>query len=165
MGVGSKAPQGHARHNLVRCAGHIRDISIIGQTTARTFERASRSHGHRVKKLDLTKRLYVSGAGHGVAVCDKSTHCKIACGEWGGSVGAPAIARLDTCSANVAEGSGDALPAILGLRSMSDMRAIWILEQGHEKMLIPCAGMRRLLLCRSRQGTGLYEGTIRALGD
>eukprot|EP00959_Pyramimonas_sp_CCMP1952_P177914 3718654-Pyramimonas_sp.AAC.1 len=51
--------------------------------------------------------------------------------------GAPAVSRLDTYSASVAEGSGENLPAILGLRGMSNMRAILILEQGHENMIIP----------------------------
>eukprot|EP00959_Pyramimonas_sp_CCMP1952_P104064 2175066-Pyramimonas_sp.AAC.1 len=56
----------------------LSNINIIGLEKAQTFERASRSHGHRVKKLNLTKRLYVSGVGHGTAVCGKSLHCKIA---------------------------------------------------------------------------------------
>eukprot|EP00959_Pyramimonas_sp_CCMP1952_P272918 5705116-Pyramimonas_sp.AAC.1 len=60
--------------------------------------------------------------------------------------------RLDTYSANVAEGSGENLLAILGLRSMSNMRAILILEQGHEKMIIPGVEMYKVLLgegCRA----------------
>eukprot|EP00959_Pyramimonas_sp_CCMP1952_P179881 3761414-Pyramimonas_sp.AAC.1 len=55
----------------------------------------------------------------------------------GDSAGKPAIAKLDTDSANVAEGSGENLPAILGLRGVSNTRAIFILEQGHEAMVIP----------------------------
>eukprot|EP00959_Pyramimonas_sp_CCMP1952_P240615 5028638-Pyramimonas_sp.AAC.2 len=40
--------------------------------------------------------------------------------EGGDPAGAPAVPRLDTYSAHVAEGSGGNLPAILGLRSMSN---------------------------------------------
>eukprot|EP00959_Pyramimonas_sp_CCMP1952_P468097 9492657-Pyramimonas_sp.AAC.1 len=43
------------------------NINIIGLKTAQTFERASPSRGHAIKKLNLTKRLYVSGVGHGAA--------------------------------------------------------------------------------------------------
>eukprot|EP00959_Pyramimonas_sp_CCMP1952_P313232 6556417-Pyramimonas_sp.AAC.1 len=56
------------------------------------------------------------------------------------------MSRLDTCSANVAEGSGEHIPAILGLRGMSTMRTILILEQGHDKMVIPGSEMHKLLL-------------------
>eukprot|EP00959_Pyramimonas_sp_CCMP1952_P041645 871168-Pyramimonas_sp.AAC.1 len=55
------------------------NINIVGPRTAQTLERVSRSHGHDIKKLNLSKRLYVSGVGHGAAVCDKSLHCKVAC--------------------------------------------------------------------------------------
>eukprot|EP00959_Pyramimonas_sp_CCMP1952_P425554 8914126-Pyramimonas_sp.AAC.1 len=48
------------------------NINIIGLKTAQTFERAPLSHGHDLKKLSLTKRFYVSGVGHGAAVCDMS---------------------------------------------------------------------------------------------
>eukprot|EP00959_Pyramimonas_sp_CCMP1952_P248503 5194444-Pyramimonas_sp.AAC.1 len=94
---------------------------VIGLKTVRTFERVSRSRGHDIKKLNLTQRLCVSVVGHGAAICDKSLGCKIACKERGDSAGKPAMGRLDTYSANVAEGSGENLPAILGLRSMSNM--------------------------------------------
>eukprot|EP00959_Pyramimonas_sp_CCMP1952_P413783 8669992-Pyramimonas_sp.AAC.1 len=46
------------------------NINIIGLKTAQTYERVSRSHGCDIKKPDLTKRLCVSGVGHGLAVCD-----------------------------------------------------------------------------------------------
>eukprot|EP00959_Pyramimonas_sp_CCMP1952_P122438 2559675-Pyramimonas_sp.AAC.1 len=44
------------------------NINIIGLKTAQTFERVSRSRGHDIKKLNLTKRSCVSGAGHGAAI-------------------------------------------------------------------------------------------------
>eukprot|EP00959_Pyramimonas_sp_CCMP1952_P436910 9148087-Pyramimonas_sp.AAC.1 len=122
------------------------NIIIIGLNTAQTFERVSRSHGHAFKNQNLTKRLCVSGGGHGAAVCDKSLHCKIACKERGGPAGAPAVPRLDACSANVAEGSRENLLAILGLRSMSNMGTILTLEQGREKMIIPGSEMYKLLI-------------------
>eukprot|EP00959_Pyramimonas_sp_CCMP1952_P442845 9270485-Pyramimonas_sp.AAC.1 len=45
-------------------------VNVVGLKTAQTFERAPRSHGHGIKKLNLSRRLYVSGVGHGAAVCD-----------------------------------------------------------------------------------------------
>eukprot|EP00959_Pyramimonas_sp_CCMP1952_P234312 4895930-Pyramimonas_sp.AAC.1 len=65
-------------------------ISLFGVKTAQTFE----------------QRLYVSGVGHGAAMCDKSLRCKITCKGKGDPAGQPAVPRLDTHSANVAEGSG-----------------------------------------------------------
>eukprot|EP00959_Pyramimonas_sp_CCMP1952_P100839 2109431-Pyramimonas_sp.AAC.1 len=68
------------------------NVNIIGLRTAQTFERAPRPRGHGSKKLNLTKRLYVSGVGHGAVVCDKSLHCKIAC-KGGGSGGGACCAE------------------------------------------------------------------------
>eukprot|EP00959_Pyramimonas_sp_CCMP1952_P194614 4069754-Pyramimonas_sp.AAC.1 len=51
------------------------------------------------------------------------------------------MAKLDTHSANVAEGSGENLPAILGPRSVANMRAIQILQKSNEKMVIPSSDM------------------------
>eukprot|EP00959_Pyramimonas_sp_CCMP1952_P089086 1864181-Pyramimonas_sp.AAC.1 len=65
-------------------------IIIIGLETAQTFEQVPRSHGHAIKKLNLTRRLYVSGVEHVAVVCEKSLHCKIAREERGGPAGAPA---------------------------------------------------------------------------
>eukprot|EP00959_Pyramimonas_sp_CCMP1952_P197106 4121782-Pyramimonas_sp.AAC.1 len=53
----------------------------------------------------------------------------------------PAIAKLDTYSANVADGPGKNLPATLHLRSMANVRAMLIFEQGNENMVIPGTGM------------------------
>eukprot|EP00959_Pyramimonas_sp_CCMP1952_P013979 295636-Pyramimonas_sp.AAC.1 len=63
-------------------------INIIGLRTAQAFQRASRSRGQDIKKLNLTKRPRVSGAGHGV--CDRSLQCKTACEEKGDPAGKPA---------------------------------------------------------------------------
>eukprot|EP00959_Pyramimonas_sp_CCMP1952_P298554 6244912-Pyramimonas_sp.AAC.1 len=82
------------------------NINIVGLKKAQTFERASRSRGHDIHKLNLTKRLYVSGVEHGAAVCDKFLHCRIACKEGGYPAGAPAAPKLDAYSGNMAEGSG-----------------------------------------------------------
>eukprot|EP00959_Pyramimonas_sp_CCMP1952_P005189 108996-Pyramimonas_sp.AAC.1 len=92
------------------------NINIIFLKTAQTFERAPRSHGHDIKKLNLTKRFYVSGVGHGGAACGKSLHSKIACKEKGDPAGASAVPRPDTYSANAVECSGGNIPAIVGLR-------------------------------------------------
>eukprot|EP00959_Pyramimonas_sp_CCMP1952_P466784 9490540-Pyramimonas_sp.AAC.1 len=118
-------------------------IDSIGLKKAQTFEQASRPHGHAIKRLNLTKRLYVSGVGHGAAMCDEPLHCKIARKERGDPAGAPAVPRLNTYSAHVTEGHGGNFPAILRLRSASNMGAILILKQGREKMIIPGVEMHR----------------------
>eukprot|EP00959_Pyramimonas_sp_CCMP1952_P115647 2417591-Pyramimonas_sp.AAC.1 len=81
-----------------------------------------------------------------------TNHCIAKSDARGGDpAGKPSMARLDTYSANVAEGSGENLPAIQGLRSMSNLRTILILEQGHDKMIIPGSEMYKLLLGKGRQ--------------
>eukprot|EP00959_Pyramimonas_sp_CCMP1952_P323475 6769275-Pyramimonas_sp.AAC.1 len=68
--------------------------------TAQTFEQVSRFHGHAINRLNLTKRLYVSGVAHGAAICDESLRCNIACEGRGDPAGQPAVPRLDMYSAN-----------------------------------------------------------------
>eukprot|EP00959_Pyramimonas_sp_CCMP1952_P360949 7559447-Pyramimonas_sp.AAC.1 len=72
----------------------------------------------------------------------------------GHPAGEPATAKLDTDSANVAEGSGENLPEILRLRGAVNARAILILEKGNEKMVIPGADMHRL---RVGKGAGVID--------
>eukprot|EP00959_Pyramimonas_sp_CCMP1952_P424860 8899038-Pyramimonas_sp.AAC.1 len=99
--------------------------------TAQTSERVPRPRGHGIKQLDLTKRLHVSGVGHGAAVCGKSVHCRIACKDRGDSAGTPAIARLDT---------RPVWPRDMARISLQS----WALG-GHEKMVIPGTDIHRLL--------------------
>eukprot|EP00959_Pyramimonas_sp_CCMP1952_P304998 6383180-Pyramimonas_sp.AAC.1 len=82
---------------------------------------------------------------------------KIACQCKGASSGTPAIARLDTYSASVAEGPGENMPAILGLKGMANMRAALILEQGHEKIVIPGTDMHRLSLGKGARALDLIK--------
>ena len=46
-------------------------------------------------------------------------------------------AQPDTLLANIAEGSGEELPAIMGLGTMQTKRAIQLLENGKEKIISP----------------------------
>eukprot|EP00959_Pyramimonas_sp_CCMP1952_P119293 2493915-Pyramimonas_sp.AAC.1 len=62
---------------LIILLGIGSNANISGPKTALTFERAPRSHGHDINRLNLAKRLYVSGVGHGASVCDESLHCRI----------------------------------------------------------------------------------------
>eukprot|EP00959_Pyramimonas_sp_CCMP1952_P299760 6269929-Pyramimonas_sp.AAC.1 len=140
------------------------NLDIIGLKTTQNSQQVSHSYGHAIKRLSLTKRLYVSGVGHGAAICDKSLHCNIACKERGDSAGQPAVPRLDTYSANVAKGSGENLHAIMGLRSMSNMRAILILEQGTREDDHPWSGDVQGSVRKGCQGTRPDEDAPRASG-
>eukprot|EP00959_Pyramimonas_sp_CCMP1952_P088574 1853077-Pyramimonas_sp.AAC.1 len=84
------------RHELALAA----NSGTMINDTAQTFEQVSRSYGHAFKRLNLTKRMYVSGVRHGAAICDKSLRCKIACEARGDPAVQPAVPRLDTYSAN-----------------------------------------------------------------
>eukprot|EP00959_Pyramimonas_sp_CCMP1952_P270542 5655934-Pyramimonas_sp.AAC.1 len=133
------------------------NINTIGLKTAQTVEQVSRPHGHAITRLNLAKRLYVSGVGHGAAICDEPLHCKIARNETGDPAGTPAVLRLDTYSAHVAEGYGENLPAILALRSMPNTRTILIQEQGREKTIIPGAEMYKILLGKDARALALMK--------
>eukprot|EP00959_Pyramimonas_sp_CCMP1952_P357407 7484135-Pyramimonas_sp.AAC.1 len=100
---------------------------------------------HEIKRLNLSRPLRVTGVGAGAAACRTPGPYIIACGYRGNPAGKPAMAKLDTCSANVAERSGELLPAFLGPKNMANMRAILILQTS-DGMVIPGAEMNRLLL-------------------
>ena len=93
------------------------------------------SHGHEATYTNRPTRLQAHGVGAGAAPSENVVGMPIAVkGEDG------AKATLDKFRANVVEGSGADLPAILGFNSMQEKDAVIILRRGKEQMVIPGPG-------------------------
>eukprot|EP00959_Pyramimonas_sp_CCMP1952_P154476 3231641-Pyramimonas_sp.AAC.1 len=67
----------------------------------------------RHQEAELDEEVVRVWCGNGAAICDKSLHYKTESKVRGDPAGKPAMARLDTYSTNVAEGSGENIPSIL----------------------------------------------------
>ena len=78
--------------------------------------------------------MNVNGVGAGSAPCDDEAILPIAVQFQ------DEPARLDTYKANVAQGSGSDLPAILGAISMQEKDSVLILRKGKEMMVFPGPG-------------------------
>eukprot|EP00959_Pyramimonas_sp_CCMP1952_P041286 863429-Pyramimonas_sp.AAC.1 len=64
------------------------NINSVGLQAARTFQRVSHARGNDVKRLNMSRPLYVARVGAGAAACRTSGHCKIAGACMGQSCGA-----------------------------------------------------------------------------
>ena len=102
---------------------------------------------------DPQSYLYVNGVGAGSAVCRTLGRFHIACNylhrgdeDAGPPAAGPPAPQRDLYVANIAEGSGEDLPAILGLKSMQNKDAIIVLKKGSEKMIFPYDGKFRIQL-------------------
>ena len=78
--------------------------------------------------------MNVNGVGKGSAPCDEEATIPIAVKF------KDEPAKLDTFKANVAQGSGEDLPAILGSISMQEKDAVILLRKGKEMMVFPGPG-------------------------
>ena len=105
------------------------NINIIGSNTSEKFVNAAAAAG-RTTSFVTRPRLNINGVGSGSAPADTAGTYDIACNYQGRT-------QHDTFKANVVTGSGKDLPAILGLDSMQEKRAILILEKGEEKLVLP----------------------------
>ena len=108
------------------------NINIIGSNTSKKFEEAAAAAG-RTTTFENRPRLNINGVGSGSAPADTAGTYDIACDYQGRT-------QHDTFKANVVTGSGKDLPAILGLDSMQEKRALLILEKGEEKLVLPGPG-------------------------
>ncbi len=84
--------------------------------------------------MPRSNRLYVNGVGAGAATCDYEAIAPIAVKF------AEHEATKETYQANIAEGVGENLPAILGLDSMQEKDSVLILRRGRELMAFPGPG-------------------------
>ena len=115
-------------------------INIIGLKEANRFMEIARRHGLDLDVMTLNRVLYVNGVGAGSAVCRTLGRFHIACNylhrgdeDAGPPAAGPPAPQRDQYVANIAEGSGEDLPAILGLKSMQSKDAIIVLKKGSER--------------------------------
>ena len=109
-------------------------INIIGGNTEREFALEAERHGYKTSYEQRKHRLNVNGVGSGSAPCDEEAHLPIAVQF------EDHPATLDNYKANIANGSGSDLPAILGSQSMQDKDAVILLRKGKEMIVFPGPG-------------------------
>ena len=106
-------------------------INCIGLETERLFATQSMDHGLPSKYLPRAQRLNINGVGRGSAPCDVEAVVPIAVKFQ------DQPATKETFRANVAQGCGAHLPAIIGLKSMTDKVAVLILRKDGQMMALP----------------------------
>ena len=109
-------------------------INVIGKETEREFATRSAEHGLETVYVPRKQRLYVSGVGSDSATCDYEAIAPIAVKF------EDQAATKESFRANIAQGCGEHLPAILGLTSMKEKDAVLLLRAGKEMIVFPGPG-------------------------
>jgi hypothetical protein len=109
-------------------------INAIGKETEKEFAATAEEHGFETNYVPRRNRLWVNGVGAGAAKCDYEAIAPIAVKF------AEHAATKETFQANITEGVGEHLPAILGLDSMQAKDSVIILRKGQEFMAFPGPG-------------------------
>ena len=110
-------------------------INLVGRETLEDFVAVATEHGMKSVLKKRVRPLLVNGVGAGSAPCNQVLEVPIAV-KYGNSP----KAQVMTYHANVAEGCGSKLPAILGLDSMTEKDAVLILRNGKRCMAFPGKG-------------------------
>ncbi len=106
-------------------------INAIGAETVREFAATAEANGYDTNFVPRDNRLWVNGIGAGAAKSDSQVITPIAVKY------AEHTATKETFQANITEGVGEDLPAILGLDSMRAKDSVLILREGQEFMAFP----------------------------
>ena len=93
-------------------------INVIGGRTLEEFDAIAEPYGMRSLSTQKQKPLNLTGVGAGAAPCSKEAKIPIAVQF------EERPASRETFQANVAEGCGEYLPAILGLTSMKQKDSV-----------------------------------------
>ena len=101
-------------------------INAIGKETEKEFTAAGNENGYETTYVPRTNRPYVNGVGAGAANCDYEAITPIAVKF------AEHPATKESFQANITEGVGENLPAILGLDSMQEKDSVIILRKGRK---------------------------------
>ena len=111
--------------------------NLCGKVWARAQSRKAQNEGHRPKQEKMKQPLGVSGVGDGAQRCEWQAQVPIAIpGEY--SDGQQTV--VHTFESPIVEGSGENLPALLGLKSMASKNAILEMTPGKECLIFPGAG-------------------------
>ena len=98
------------------------NINIIGRNTTNDFVNAAQTAGMPTSYVPKQSRLHVNGVGSGSATCDQEAVIPIAVKFQ------DEAATKESFRANIADGVGADLPAILGAASMRDKDSVLILR-------------------------------------
>ncbi len=109
-------------------------INAMGAETEKEFAATAEANGYDTNYVPRVNRLWVNGVGAGAAKCDFEVIAPIAVKF------AEHTATKETFQANITEGVGANLPAILGLDSMQAKDSVLILRKGQEFMAFPGPG-------------------------
>ncbi len=109
-------------------------INIIGLNTEREFAAKAAEYGHKTTYRKRSSVLKVNGVGVGHAPCLIEATLPLALQYKDEPI------KLESYKTNIATGSGQDLPAILGSISMQDKDAVLILRKGKEFMAFPGPG-------------------------
>ena len=110
-------------------------INLIGKETAEEFVATAEKHGRKCNTIRRKKPLLVNGVGSGSAPCHKILETPISV-----QYNNESTPNVISYHANVAEGCGSKLPAILGLDSMTEKDAVLLLRNGKRCMAFPGTG-------------------------
>jgi hypothetical protein len=109
-------------------------INAMGRNTEKEFAQTAAEHGFQVKYVQRDRRLHINGVGSDSATCDYEAVVPIAIKFQ------EQDATHQIFSANIADGCGADLPAILGADSMREKDSVLILRQGKEMIAFPGPG-------------------------
>jgi hypothetical protein len=109
-------------------------INAIGMHTEEEFARAAAEHGHEARYIQRKQRLHINGVGSDAATCDYEAEIPVAI-KFDEQDATHQVFR-----ANIAQGCGANLPAILGADSMREKDSVLILRQGKEMIAFPGPG-------------------------
>ena len=102
------------------------NINIIGRNTEKEFDESARKVGLETTYISRQHRQHVNGVGSDAATCDHETKTPIAVKF------KDQPATKETFQANIADGCGANLPAIIGSRSMTEKDSVLVLREGKQ---------------------------------
>ena len=114
-------------------------INLVGSETLKEFVATAKEHGYDTLYKKRERPLLVNGVGSGSAPCYKTLEVPVSV-----KYGNAQQAQVIPYQANIAEGCGSKLPAILGLDSMTEKDAVLILRNGKRCMAFPGKGGYRI---------------------
>ena len=107
---------------------------MLGRNSTDDFVHAAQTAGMPTSSVPKQSRLHVNGVGSGSATCDQEAVIPIAVRF------KDEAATKESFRANIADGVGADLPAILGATSMREKDSVLILRAGQEFLASPGPG-------------------------
>ena len=108
-------------------------IDVIGADTEMAFTARGNAHGYETVYIPRMNQLQISGVmqGSDPTVCYMEAELPIAARMIGGE------ATKDTFRANIAQGSGSGMPAVVGLTTLREKDAVILCREGKEMIAFP----------------------------